>query len=63
MVYHMKKWWSRLLCYGREDGAATAIEYSMLVALIAIVVMVTVFAIGDKLEVFFNNIHTYLSSV
>ncbi|MCK5375063.1 MAG: Flp family type IVb pilin [Alphaproteobacteria bacterium] len=59
----MRRICSRFLCYGREENAATAIEYGMLIALIAIAVMVTVLAIGGKLEVFLNEIHTYISSV
>jgi len=39
----------------REKGA-TAIEYALMVALIAVAIIVSVVAVGDQLVVVFNNI-------
>ncbi len=40
----------------REERGATATEYALLVALIAIVLVVGVGAFGDALNAFFNRI-------
>lgn len=40
--------------FGREDGA-TAVEYGIMVALIAVVIIVAVTALGTNLSTMFQN--------
>ena len=47
---------TRPLC--RDDGGATAVEYGLMVALIAAVIVVAVTALGSKLKTVFNGIST-----
>jgi len=42
----------------RDDRGATAVEYGLMVALIAAVIVVAVAALGDKLKTIFNGIST-----
>jgi pilus assembly protein Flp/PilA len=42
----------------RDDCGATAVEYGLMVALIAAVIVVAVTALGDKLKTVFNSIST-----
>lgn len=41
---------------GRKDRGATAVEYGLLVGLIAVVIIVAVTALGGQLETLFDNI-------
>ena len=43
-----------------RDRGATAVEYGLLVALIAVVIIVGVTALGTKLNDLFNNVSTKL---
>ena len=45
----------------REEEGVTAIEYGLIAALIAIVIIVAVRAVGQNLSAVFNNIATTLS--
>jgi pilus assembly protein Flp/PilA len=49
-------WWADLKGRAQEEGGATAVEYALMVALIAAVIIVAVTAIG-------NNANTKFSSV
>lgn len=40
----------------REEAGATAVEYGIMVALIAVVLIVGVGAFGDDLNTFFNDL-------
>ena len=40
----------------RQDRGATAVEYGLLVGLIAVVIIVAVTALGGKLQALFNSI-------
>ena len=40
----------------RKDRGATAVEYGLLVGLIAVVIIVAVTALGGKLQALFNSI-------
>jgi pilus assembly protein Flp/PilA len=40
----------------REDKGATAVEYGIMVALIAVVIIVAVTLLGDNLKTMFNNV-------
>jgi|GEM_PF-2838355 len=63
MVRYLKNMQFLFLCYKRQETAATAVEYGLIIAFISTVIMVTVMAIGGHLEGFFNTIHEYISSV
>ncbi len=45
----------------REDRGATAVEYGLLVGLIAVVIIVAVIALGGKLNGMFTSINTKLT--
>ncbi|MFL4472728.1 Flp family type IVb pilin, partial [Paeniglutamicibacter sp. MACA_103] len=44
----------------RDEKGATAVEYGIMVAGIAVVVMVAVFLIGTRLDTMFDNVGTQL---
>ncbi len=46
--------------FARDDSGATAIEYGLIVALIAVVIIVGVTAVGTNLGTNFNSINTIL---
>lgn len=50
-----------LLRFVRDETAATAVEYGLIAALIAVVVLVGVRSIGTKLNAKFNSIGNALS--
>ena len=45
-----------LLGFAHDDGGATAIEYALILAAVAGLVIVVVFALGRKTENLFNNL-------
>ncbi len=45
---------------GRNDRGATAVEYGLLVGLIAVVIIVAVTLLGTELRTLFNSIATQL---
>ena len=47
----------------REDRGATAVEYGLLVGLIAVVIIAAVVLLGGKLGDIFGTVNTKLSSV
>ena len=46
----------------REDTGATAVEYGLIVGLIAVVIIGAVLALGGTLNGFFTNINTKLTN-
>ncbi len=48
------------LWLAREDGA-TSIEYGLMAAGIGLAIMITIFAIGDELSLFFNALQGQLA--
>ena len=44
----------------RDESGATAIEYGLIAALIAVVIITGVTAVGTKLSTTFNNLSTSL---
>lgn len=46
----------------REEEGASAVEYGILVALIAVAIVATVFLVGQKLEEVFNKVQRCLNS-
>jgi pilus assembly protein Flp/PilA len=55
----MRKVISNLL---RDESGATAIEYGLIAALISVVIIVAITAVGTQLSTTFNTISTKLSS-
>jgi len=46
----------------KEEEGASAVEYGLLVALIALAVAATVYAVGQELDTVFNRIKNCLTS-
>ena len=46
----------------RDESGATAIEYGLIAALISVVIIVAITAVGTQLSTTFNTISTKLSS-
>jgi len=63
MMHYLRKLWAWLLCYGCQETAATAIEYALLVAFIAVFIIGAVLAIGGSLEGFYEQLEALISSV
>ena len=49
-------WWADLKGRAQEEGGATAVEYALMVALIAAVIIVAVKAIGTKANNTFTSV-------
>ena len=49
-------WWNDLKARSAEEGGATAVEYALMVALIAAVIIVAVTFIGTESESKFNEV-------
>ena len=45
-----------------DESGATAIEYGLIAAGIALAIITAVFALGDELETFFNGVKTQLNA-
>ncbi len=56
---HMSKIVTRLL---KDEGGATAIEYGLIAALVAVVIIVGLTSLGTNLNGTFTNISTNVSS-
>ena len=54
-------WWSDLRMRVQEEGGATAVEYALMIALIAAVIIVAVTFIGTSAEDKFNSVGTAVS--
>ena len=48
--------------WAASEAGASAIEYGLIAAGIAVAIIIAVFAIGDELSFFFNTIQSQLSS-
>jgi pilus assembly protein Flp/PilA len=49
-------WWSNLRARAQEEGGATAVEYALMIALIAAVIIVAVTFIGNSADEKFNSV-------
>ncbi len=49
-------WWSDLKTRSREEGGATAVEYALMVALIAAVIIGAVTLLGNSASSKFNTV-------
>jgi pilus assembly protein Flp/PilA len=59
----MKKFLNRVVFYlTQKQRGATAVEYALIVALIALAIVVGVTAVGGGLNTAFNNISTQIQS-
>ena len=51
-----------LKTFGKDEQGATAIEYGLIAAGIAVAIIAAVFALGDEVKAFFEDIQTQLGS-
>jgi len=49
-------WWTDLKSRVREEGGATAVEYALMVALIAAVIIAAVTVLGQNASTKFNSV-------
>jgi pilus assembly protein Flp/PilA len=49
-------WWNDLKERAQEEGGATAVEYALMVALIAVVIIVAVTALGNSASDKFDEV-------
>jgi len=57
----MNKLMSYAVIFFREEEGVTAIEYALIAALIAVVIVATVKTVGDDLNSAFGLVHTKLT--
>ncbi|EEG09803.1 Flp/Fap pilin component [Pseudogulbenkiania ferrooxidans 2002] len=58
----MKKLTFALKQFTQDEEGVTAIEYGLIAALIAVVIITSVQAVGNQLSLVFNNIATALNT-
>ena len=58
----MNTWISKIKAFVMEEEGASAVEYGLLVAGIAVAVMTAVYAIGTTLNTKFESVNTMLGS-
>lgn len=51
-------WWSDLKTRAQEEGGATAVEYALMVALIAVVIIAAVTFLGKSASTKFSEVGT-----
>ena len=56
------KLWAKKEVFMLSDDGATAIEYGLIAAGIAVAISVVVFAVGDDLVALFTNVDTQLQT-
>jgi len=56
----MSKFWSKLVAFALADRGASAVEYALLVGLIAVAVIAAVMLLGGNLAHTFNSVATTL---
>ena len=52
----------KLISFFKDEEGATAVEYGLLVALIAAVIIVTVVFLGDQVELGFNKVGSVMKA-
>jgi pilus assembly protein Flp/PilA len=53
----MEDWMKKLICaFGRDENGATAIEYGLIAALIAVVIITALTAIGGNLNAVMTSV-------
>ena len=58
----MKNVYNGIRTFAQDEEGATAVEYGMMVGLIAVAIIVTVAGIGTQLNVLFTKIKTCLTT-
>jgi len=58
--FDLKKWWKKV---NEDEEGATAIEYGLFAALIAVVIIVAVTNIGSSLNNVFSNVANSLNTL
>ena len=58
----MKNVYNGIRTFAQDEEGATAVEYGMMVGLIAVAIIVTVATIGNQLNVLFTKIKTCLTT-
>lgn len=58
---NVSTWWNDLKTRASDEGGATAVEYALMVALIAVVIIAAVTFIGTSAESKFNEVGTAVS--
>ena len=58
----MKTYLSKIMAFINDEEGASAVEYGLLVGLIAVVIIVAVTALGKELNVLFQSITTSLTA-
>ena len=62
MFVNAKTWMSDLRTRAREERGATAVEYALMVALIAAVIILAVTALGNNAATKFNTVASAVGS-
>jgi pilus assembly protein Flp/PilA len=62
MYTGVSTWWSDLKERAADEGGATAVEYALMVALIAAVIIVAVTTLGNNAEQKFTDVGTAVGS-
>lgn len=57
----MKSMWTSIKRFVRDEEGVTAIEYGLIAALIAVVIIGAVRIVGEQLDITFTNIGTELT--
>ena len=55
---HVQSWWADLRTRAREEGGASAVEYGLLVALIAAIIVLVVSLLGKKVSKAFSTVES-----
>jgi pilus assembly protein Flp/PilA len=58
----MKNLYNSIRTFAQDEEGATAVEYGMMIGLIAVAIIVTVAAIGTQLNTLFGKIKTCLTT-
>jgi pilus assembly protein Flp/PilA len=58
----VQTWWGDLKLRSREEGGATAVEYALMVALIAAVIIAAVTLIGNNASTKFDSVGTAIGN-
>jgi pilus assembly protein Flp/PilA len=54
----VQTWWADLRARAREEGGASAVEYGLLVALIAAIIVIVVALLGKKVSNAFSSVES-----
>ncbi len=60
MIRAIAKFQTKMFMLRNDEKGATAVEYGLMVALIAVVIIIAVLTLGNKLSSLFNNTATQI---